>query len=75
MSGEIDIHREFYELKGKFEILTDNVAKLTEQVDALNKTLAQGKGAWLVLVGLPTILGGTAAALGYLGIRIAHGQS
>lgn len=74
MNGEIDMHREFYELKGKFEMLADNVAKLTEQVDVLNKTLAQGKGAWLVLVGLPTVLGGCAAILGYFGIRVAFGN-
>lgn len=75
MTGDIDMHKEFYELKGKFEVLTETVERLTTQVDTLNKTLAQGKGAYLVLIGLPTVAGGLAAMLSYFGIRIAFGNN
>lgn len=74
MTSDIDLHAEFYELKGKFDGLSKQVEKLTEHVDALNKTLAQGRGAWLVLFAIPTLVGGVAAILGYFGIRIAVGN-
>lgn len=70
-----ELHAEFYELKGKFEMLSENVLKLTEQVHELNKTLNQSKGAWIVLIALPTILGGFAAGLGYFGIKVAFGHN
>jgi hypothetical protein len=73
--NDADLHAEFYELKGKFEMLSDNVIKLTEQVHELNKTLNQSRGAWLVLLAFPTIIGGLAAGLGYFGIKIAFGQN
>lgn len=72
--NDIELHAEFYELKGKFEVLTETVANLAKQVTELNKTINQSKGAWVVLVAIPTVLGGCAAILGYFGIKIAFGH-
>ena len=74
MSDTFDLHREFFELKGKFEVLSESVSKLTQQVENLTATLNQSKGAYMVVLTVPAIVGGLFGVLTYFGIKISAGN-
>ena len=74
MTDDLDLHREFFELKGKFESLSSSVDKLTKQVEILTAALNQNKGAYMAVLAVPAIIGGIFGVLGYFGIKMSVGN-
>lgn len=68
-----ELQRAFWELKGRFDILSENVEDLSRQVRSLNECLAHGKGTVTVLFWLPSVIGAIVAAFGVLGAKIVFG--
>jgi hypothetical protein len=69
------LQRAFWELKGRFDILSENVEDLSRQVRSLNEVIAHSKGTVTVLFWLPTVVGSLVAVFGTLGARIVFGAS
>ena len=57
MGDLIELHRDVGKLDGQVTALTVQVDRLAEQVTALNNVLNQGKGARMVLLILPAMIG------------------
>ncbi len=75
MSDLIELHRDVGKLDGQVTALTVQVDRLAEQVTALNNVLNQGKGARMVLLILPAMIGLMTGALGYFGIKLTVGNN
>lgn len=69
-----DLHRDVGKLDGQMKALTLQVDRLAEQVTALNAVLNQGKGARMVLLILPAMIGLATGALGYFGVKFTVGH-
>jgi hypothetical protein len=74
MSDLIELHRDVGKLDGQMKALTVQVDRLAEQVTALNAVLNQGKGARMILLILPAMIGLMTGALGYFGIKFSVGH-
>jgi hypothetical protein len=70
-----ELQRAFWELKGRFDVLSENVEDLSRQVRSLNESLAHSKGTVTVLFWLPSVIGSLVAVFGTLGARIVFGAS
>lgn len=69
-----DLHRDVGKLDGQMKALTLQVDRLAEQVAALNAVLNQGRGARMVLLILPAMIGLATGALGYFGVKFTVGH-
>lgn len=70
----LDLSREFYELRGRFDSLSQQVTKLQSTVDQLNDTLSRGRGAYTVLIATPAFVGMVAAIASTLGFKFVAGD-
>jgi len=69
-----DLHRNVGQLEGQLKSLTDQVDRLSTQVEMLNRVLHQGKGVQYALLLIPGTIGILTGIMGYFGIKLTVGQ-
>lgn len=69
-----DLHRNVGQLEGQLKSLTDQVDRLSTQVEMLNRVLHQGKGVQYALLLIPGTIGILTGVMGYFGIKLTVGQ-
>lgn len=72
--GLHDLHRDVGKLDGQMKALAIQVDRLAHQVEALNAVLNQGRGARMILLILPALIGLTTGILGYFGVKFTVGH-
>ena len=69
-----DLHRDVGHLQGQLKSLTDQVDRLSTQVEMLNRVLHQGKGVQYALLLIPGTIGILTGVMGYFGIKLTVGH-
>jgi hypothetical protein len=69
-----ELHRDVGHLQGQLKSLTDQVDRLSTQVEMLNRVLHQGKGVQYALLLIPGTIGILTGVMGYFGIKLTVGQ-
>lgn len=63
-----DMSRNFGRMEAQIAALTKSVEQLTTRVEAIDKTLAEAKGGWRVLM----LIGGAGSIIGAIATKLAE---